>query len=138
MTVTLSDMRGTTRRMTARYTEQQMTTAQIDRYINLAYTIHFPEQFKNSKLTKPYTFMTVPNVDTYDFPYQSGFTNQAGDPTPGNITISPPVYCQGYILRYSQDKTTFYNRWPNLSVNQQINVGKNNLGPYLGTIPSTP
>ncbi len=131
-------MRATTRRMTARYTEQQMTTAQIDRYINLAYTLHFPEQFKNSKLTKPFTFYTVPNVDTYDFPYQSGFTNQGGDPTPGNITISPPVYCQGYILRYYQDKTTFYNRWPKLTVNQQVDVGDGTSGPYLGTIPSTP
>jgi len=138
MTVTLADMRGNVRRMTARYTEQQMTTAQIDRYINLAYTLHFPEQFKNAKLTKPYTFFTIPNVDTYDFPYQSGFTNQGGDPTPGNITISPPVYCQGYILRYYQDKTTFYNRWPKLTVNQQIGTGTGSLTTYSGTIPSTP
>lgn len=138
MNVTLSEMRATLRKMTARYTEQQMTTAQIDRYINLAYTLHFPEQFKNSKLTKPYTFMTVPNVDTYTFPYQSGFTNQGGDPTPGNITISPPVYCQGYILRYYQDKTTFYNRWPKLTVNQQISTGDGTAGPYTGIIPSTP
>jgi len=139
MNVTLSDLRATLRRMTARYTEQQMTTAQIDRYINLAYTLHFPEQFKNSKLTKPYTFMTVPNVDTYAFPYQSGISNtQGGDPAPGNITIGPPVYCQGYILRYYQDKSTFYNRWPKLSVNQQIGTGDGTAGPYTGTIPSTP
>lgn len=139
MNVTLSDMRATLRKMTARYTEQQMTTAQIDRYLNLAYTLHFPEQFKNSKLTKPYTFMTVPNVDTYAFPYESGISlTQGGDPAPGNITISPPVYCQGYILRYFQDKTTFYNRWPKLTVNQQIGTGDGTAGPYSGIIPSTP
>ena len=58
---------------------------------------------------------------------------------PGNIQITPPVYCQGYILRYYQDKTTFYNRWPNLSVNQQINTGSGTPGfTYTGTIPSTP
>ena len=59
--------------------------------------------------------------------------------SPGNITISPPVYCQGYILRYSQDKTTFYNRWPKLTVNQQINTGTGSSpNTYKGIIPSTP
>lgn len=137
--VQLLEMENTVRRMTARYTQSQMTTAQIHRYINLAYTLHFPEQFKNLKLTKPLVFLTTPNVDTYQFVYQNGLTVAPnGDPVPGNITISPPVYCQGYILRYFQDKTIFYNRWPNLSVNQQIGVGLGSAGPYTGTIPSTP
>ncbi len=137
--VSLSQMENTVRRMTARYTEQQMSTAQIDNYINLAYTLHFPEQFKNLKLTKPYVFTTIPNVDTYDFVYENGLVNDpAGNPIPGNIQITPPVYCQGYILRYFQDKTTFYNRWPKLTVNQQINTGNGSSGPYSGIIPSTP
>lgn len=145
MTVSLDTMRNTVRRMTARYTTAQMQTAQIDQYINLAYTLHFPECFKNIKLTKPYVFNTIPNVDTYDFVYQNGLVTIAQQPpnpskgVPGNIQITPPVYCQGYILRYFQDKTTFYNRWPNLSVNQQIGVGGKAANvAYTGTIPSTP
>ncbi len=143
--VQLLEMRNTVRRMTARYSPAQMPDTQIDRYINLAYTLHFPEQFKNLKLTKPYVFLTVPNVDTYQFIYQNGLVvNPAGtvgsadEFLPGNISISPPVYCQGYILRYYQDKTTFYNRWPNLSVNQQIGIGSGLATTYTGTIPSTP
>lgn len=140
--VSLDQMRNTVRRMTARYTEAQMTTPQIDTYINLAYTLHFPEQFKNTKLIKPYVFTTVPNVDTYTFDYQQGIVTTgapAANFLPGNITVSPPVYCQGYILRYYQDKTTFYNRWPNLSVNQQINTGTGSAATtYTGNIPSTP
>lgn len=138
--VTLAEMQNTVRRMTARYTPSQMSDTQINSYINKAYTLHFPEQFKNLKLTKPYVFYTTPNVDTYPFVYQSGIVNNAaGNPIPGNIQISPPIYCQGYILRYYQDKTTFYNRWPNLSVNQQINIGNGTAGfTYTGTIPSTP
>lgn len=141
--VSLTQMENTVRRMTARYTEEQMTTAQIDYYINLFYTLQFPEQFKNLKLTKPYVFFTTPNVDTYDFIYEDTPTNpqtggRVAGASPGNIQITPPVYCQGYILRYFQDKTTFYNRWPNLSVNQQIGTGNGTSGPYTGTIPSTP
>lgn len=134
------EMRNTLRRMTARYTPSQMTDAQADRYLNLAYTLHFPEQFKSLKLTKPLVFLTTPNVDTYQFVYQNGLTMApTGDPVPGNITISPPVYCQGYLLRYFQDKTTFYNRWPNLSVNQIIATGGRGANvAYTGTIPPFP
>jgi hypothetical protein len=143
--VSLDQMRNTLRRRTGRYDEAQMPTSQIDYYINLAYTLRFPEQFRNIKLTKPYVFLTTPNVDTYQFVYEPGLID---DPTqlplpgnlavPGNIQVTPPVLCQGYRLRYFQDKGTFYNLWPNLSVNQIINSGKGNSGPYFGIIPSTP
>jgi hypothetical protein len=129
--------------MTARYNTQQMTDDQIDTYINLFYTLDFPAEFKNQKLTKPYVFTTIPNVDTYDFLYEEGPTKPDGSGSlglsPGNFQITPPVYCQGYILRYSQDKTTFYNRWPKLTVNQQIGSGGQAANvAYTGTIPSTP
>lgn len=141
--VSLEQMENTVRRMTARYDETQMTTAQIDYYINLAYTLRLPEQFRNIKLTKPYTFLTIPNVDTYDFIYEenpvSANPTQNATASPGAIQITPPVYCQGYLLRYWQDKSTFYNRWPNLSVNQIINHGGDAAGvAYVGTIPSCP
>lgn len=137
--VSLEQMQNTVRRMTGRYSPQQMPNSQLDNYINLAYTLHFPEQFKNLKLTKPYVFTTIPNVDTYPFPYQDGLlTNPDGTNVPGNIQITPPVYCQGYLLRYYQDKTTFYNRWPKLTVNQQVNSGDGTSGPYSGTINSFP
>lgn len=141
--VSLDQMRNTVRRMTARYTEEQMPEAQIDKYLNLFMTLHFPLHFKNLKLTKPYVFLTVPNVDTYDFVYEDTPTNPETGArvalSPGNVQITPPVYCQGYILRYSQDKTTFYNRWPKLTVNQIIGTGGNGANvAYTGTIPSTP
>ena len=141
--VSLQQMENTVRRMTARYTEQQMTTAQIDSYINLAYTLHFPEQFKNLKLTKPYVFLTTPNVDTYDFIYEDMPTNpQTGEQitsaTPGNIQITPPVYCQGYILRYYQDKTTFYRICRILVSISRLEVDSGMPQAYSGVIPSTP
>lgn len=142
--VSLLQMRNTVRRMTARYTPQSMTDSQIDNYINLFYTLHFPEQFRTLKLNKPYVFTTIPNIDTYAFAYQNGVaTTPSSDPdvpndVPGNVQIDPPVFCQGYRLNYFQDKSTFYNRWPKLSVNQQINQGDGTGGPYIGTIASAP
>ncbi len=142
--VQLLEMRNTTRRMSARYSPTQMTDAQIDRYLNLFMTLFLPLHFKNLKLTKPYVFLTVPNVDTYDFVYQNGLVvNPAGTTgaqdefLPGNVQLTPPVYCQGYLLRYSQDKSLFYNYWPKLSVNQIIN-NSSVATPYTGYIPSVP
>ncbi len=140
--VALLEMRNTVRRLTARYSEESMTDAQVDRYINLFYTLHFPEHFKTLKLTKPLVFLTTPNVDTYCFVYQNGLSlvpagNAAGDPTVGSVLLTPPVYCQGYLLRYYQDKTNFYNTWPKLSVNQQVAVG-DGTAVSTGTIPSFP
>lgn len=135
--ISLDTMRNCVRRMTARYSTAQMTNAQVDAYLNKAYTLHMPLDFKNLKLTKPYVFYTVPNVDTYDFVYQDGLTTLPnGDTVPGNIQIGPPVYCQGYILRYFQSKSNFYNRWPKLTVNQQIGQGDGTSGPYAGSIPT--
>jgi hypothetical protein len=240
--VSLTQMQNTTRRMTARYSEAQMSTTQINYYLNLFMTLQFPLHFKNLKLTKPYVFTTVPNVDTYDFVYQQGLPNPiptiiskitasignsgaspwsfniystyvpavvppigalivpgsviitiaTGTPIvltdqgnglmtspivgnsatinynngnivvthtagagiastasfaystpnnfnpPGNIQITPPAYCQGYLLRYYHDKTIFYNRWPKLSVNQQINIGTGKVTTYTGVIPPFP
>jgi hypothetical protein len=140
MTITLSAMRQTVRRMSARYTPQQMQDSQIDTYLNNFLTLFFPQYFKNIKLTKPYVFTTTPNVDTYPFVYQNNLvTNPNGMPVAGNVQITPPVYCQGYILRYFQDKTTFYNRWPNLSVNQQVGIGGLPANTaYTGVINSFP
>ena len=137
--VTLADIQNTVRRMTARYSETAMPTVQLNKYINLAYTIHLPLQFRNIKLNKPYVFLTTPNIDTYAFPYENGLlTSPAGVKVPGNIEILPPVYCQGYMLRFSQDKSNFYNSWPKLSVNQIIDTGDGTAGPYTGTLPGFP
>ena len=141
--VSLDQMRNTVREQTARYDEAQMSTAQIDYFINLAYTLRLPLQFKNEKLTKPYIFYTTPNVDTYDFPYEenpiSGNPRQTATVSPGYVMVNPPVYCQGYQLGFFQDTRTFYNRWPNLSVNQIINSGGKGIGAaYTGTIPNFP
>lgn len=141
--VSLDQMRNTVRQQTARYDEAQMPTSQIDYFINLAYTLRLPLQFKNEKLTKPYVFYTTPNVDTYDFPYEenpiSGNPRQTATVSPGYVQVTPPVFCQGYQLGYYQDTRTFYNRWPQLSVNQIINSGGKGVGvAYTGTIPSFP
>lgn len=141
--VSLTQMQNTLRRMTARYVEAQMSTSQINYYLNLFMTLQLPLNFKNLKLTKPYVFLTKPNIDTYSFIYENNPTDPVlggqVNASPGNVMLTPPVFCQGYLVNFYQDKGEFYNRWRNLSVNQIIGTGTGNANSlYTGTIPSTP
>ena len=137
--VTYAEIETEIRKVTGRYNESQMPSSTIQTYFNRYYTLHFPNEYKFLKLTSPYVITTIPNVDTYAFPYESNLPPST--PTnviPGNITVSPPVYCQGYLLNYLQDRTQFYNLWPKRTNVYQINTGNASVGPYFGTIPYTP
>ena len=135
---TLQDIRNKVRRVTARYTQESLNDAQIDDYINTFYLLEFPENIRNLKLLVPFTFTTTPGVACYDFPYQAGFTDPNGLPSSGYSNIKPPAYCQGYLLRYFQDKTQFYAVWPKRTQIYQIGSGNGTTGPYIGMIPFAP
>ena len=63
---TLADIRVKVRRLTGRPSPQQITDAQIDTYINTFYQYDFPEHLRVFSNETTFTFMTTPNVDTYD------------------------------------------------------------------------
>lgn len=140
--VTYADIETEVRKITGRYNQSQMPSSTIQNYFNRYYTLHFPEEYKFLKLTSPYVITTIPNVDTYPFPYQANL----GDPlvnnipasTAGNITVQPPIYCQGYPLNYYQDRSNFFNLWPKRTNVIQIGTGDGTVGPYTGTIPFSP
>ena len=135
---TLQDIRTKVRRVTARYRQDQLTDAQIDNYINTFYLYELPENFRTLNLFVPFVFYTTPNVACYDFPYQPGFTDPNGNPSPGYLNIKTPIFCQGYQLRYFQDKSMFYAVWPKRTQVYQIGVGDGTTGPYAGIMPFTP
>lgn len=134
----LQDIRNKVRRVTARYTQESLTDSQIDNYVNTFYLYELPENFRNLKLLVPFNFTTTPNVACYDFPYQEGFTDPNGNSSPGYNNIKPPVFCQGYLLRYFQDRTSFYSIWPKRTQIYQIGTGDGTVGPYTGIIPFAP
>lgn len=134
---TLQDIRDKVRKVTARYNQEQLTDDQIDTYINTFYMYELPENFRTLKLLVPFVFTTIPNQACYDFPYQEGFTDPNGKISPGYLNVKPPVYCQGYRLRYFQDKDMFYGTWPKRSSTQLVATGDGDSF-YEGTIPFFP
>ena len=123
---TLADIRTKVRNLTARQSQDQITDAQIDGYVNTYYLYDMPESLRLLKLKDVYTFSTVANQERYALPNDLF------------MTIEPPFYVGGQLAEYFQDLQTFYMQWPKINYIQQINVGNGANGPYIGMLTGTP
>src|SRR6185503_19830629 len=125
----LQQIRQKVRKVTGRSNTAQLTDERIDSYINTFYTEELPENIRTLKLKVPYVFTTVPNVDTYNLPVNSDTIVVDGNTTftQAYVSIQPPAYCAGYQMRYFQDKSLFYNKWPKNVQLFQINSGGNTV-----------
>ena len=123
---TLGDIRTKVRRLTARSSPNQITDAEIDKYVNTYYLYDMPESLRLLKLKDIFTFTTNPNQEFYQFDN----TNY--------ITVEPPCYVAGLQVNYFQDIDTFYREWPKIDYIQQVNSGNGTSGPYTGVITGTP
>jgi len=74
MSATLEDIQLKIRRITKSPSENQITTPQINDYINTFYLYDFPEHLRTFNLRQNLTFTTSPNIDIYDFPLANALT----------------------------------------------------------------
>lgn len=126
MAKTLENIRSKVRQLTARKSETQLTTAEIDFQINSYYQTEFPQQLRLLDLRQQYTFQTVPNQSIYNFPpdtFQS---------------IEPPVFVAGYTVYFSMDMPQWRALWPQLQTNENSTFADGTAGPYNFTTQSKP
>jgi len=102
---TVDQIRQKIRRLCASSSESELTTADIDQYINTYYSQDFPYSVKLDQTRNVYTFYTEPYIDTYpiDVNYNQG--------------IRAPFYVDGVLGNFYKDRNSFYNiypRWPTL------------------------
>lgn len=110
---TLTAIQTKVRRLTRSPSESQLTTAQINEYVNTFVFYDFPEHLRLFKLRTTFTFYTQPFIDTYD-----------SNVTPPNplanfqniyISIHEPSFVAGYRTFFSQSRDQFYALYPFLS-----------------------
>jgi|32_taG_2_1085360.scaffolds.fasta_scaffold05252_4 hypothetical protein len=99
-TWTLADIRNKTRQVTGRYTENEMTTTQLDDYINKYYTLTFPAEVKLEEKHGYYEFTTSTNQAFYDVP-QTTYTNFDSPATANNLD-----------MLWYQDQVAFFENNP--------------------------
>ena len=123
---TLSDIILKVRRLTGSGTSNQLTDSQIIDYINSFYLYDFPAEFRSLKLQDRYTFNTIRGIDTYAFDSEH------------YTTISMPCYVAKREVKLFTDPWSFYGVNYNWQFQQNLTQGNGTVGPYTGTLQSTP
>lgn len=95
----LSDIRKKVRQVTGRLSSNELSTNQLDEYINNYYQFTFPAEVKLEREHTYYEFETEANVQRYDFP--TGYTN-----------FEPPLYLDFMPMLYYQDPTVYFAETP--------------------------
>ena len=90
---TLSAIRTKVRRLTRSPSEAQLTTAQIDEYVNTFVLYDLPEHLRLTTLRSVFTFYTDPNIDVYENSVVPG--DQFENFKNLNITTHKPAYIAG-------------------------------------------
>lgn len=123
---TLTQIRTKVRRLTASPSQNQLSDAQIDDYVNTFFLFDIPELLKFINLRSIYEFYTDTNIEAYAFPRND------------YINIFQPIYIAGYQCFYSQSREQFYRIYPQLQYIEDVGTGDGTSGPYTFQITNVP
>jgi hypothetical protein len=125
---TLASIQQKVRRLTRSPSEAQLTTDDLNNYINTFVQYDFPEHLRMFNLHARFKFWTNPGQDVY-------YTNIAGYGGASNasaqvlynfqnkyLTINPPIYIAGYQSFYTQSREQFFGIYPNITNISSIGV----------------
>jgi len=131
-TWTLADIRQKVRQVTGRFTENEMTTTQLDDYINKYYTLTFPAEVKLEQKHVYYSFTTSENQAYYDQP-ETTFTNFEPPATVNNLQLlwyqNPNDFFQENTLQY-----TFLTPWTGDGTTTNFTTTVTGFPIYPGTL----
>jgi hypothetical protein len=117
-TTTLSAIQTKVRRLTRSLSEQQLSTSDLNNYINTFTVYDFPEQLRTFNLRTTFTFWCNPYQDVYptdtSIPApQPGYENQSLYNFQNlYISVHPPVYIAGFQVFYTQSPQEFWGIYP--------------------------
>lgn len=139
MTATLTEIRNKIRRITKRPSNQDITTAQLDQYINTFYLYDFPEHLRLKDMLTNYTFTTQPYQEAYALPIDpQSILSTAVPDAPSYTSIEPPIYIGGYQSYFTQSQDNFYRLYPPIAINDQPATADGTAGQYSFTLSNYP
>lgn len=133
----LNAIRTKVRRLTRSPSESQLSTAQLDQYINTFILYDFPENIRLFSLRTLLTFYTQPGVDVYE-------TNTIPNDPLNNfknkyIAVHPPVYLAGIQGFYTQWRDVFYGYYPQTNtISDTLLRGNGGTGPFSSLVIQPP
>lgn len=121
---TLQAIENKVRRLTRSPSTAQLTTVDLENYINTFVVYDFPEHLRTFNLRKSYTFYTNPYQDEY-YTDEASFGDPVANPTivynplynfqNKFLTVHPPFYVAGYQSFYTQSREQFFGIYPKVS-----------------------
>jgi hypothetical protein len=108
------------RRITRSPSEAQLTTDDLNNYINTFVIYDFPETLRTFNLHQEFSFWCNPYQDAYPTsPSSFGNASQASQNLLYNfsnlyLSIDTPIYIAGYQVFYTQSREQFYGIYPEL------------------------
>jgi hypothetical protein len=107
---TLAQIQTKVRRLTRSLSEAQLTTDQLNDYINTFVLYDFPEHLRLFNLQTTFTFFTEPYIDTYESndTASSVFYNFKNK----YLNIMPPIYIAGKQSLFLESREQFFAMYP--------------------------
>jgi hypothetical protein len=140
-TSTLDTIRTKVRRLTRSPSEQQLSTSELDQYINTFIAFDFPQNLRLFSLRTTFTFYTQPGVDVYqttEDPAQAA-SNPLFDFKNKYIAIHQPMYISGIPSYFTQWRDVFFGQWPQTNqVQNTLIFGDGGAGPFTGVLNTFP
>jgi hypothetical protein len=137
----LTQIQQKVRRLTRSPSEAQLTTPDLNNYINTFLIYDFPEQLRTFKLHETFTFytnafQTTYPTDIYDF---GGAVNASKNPLYNfenlYLSMNPPVYIGGFQVFFTQSREEFFNIYPRVASVASIGaLGDGSTTTYTGVI----
>jgi hypothetical protein len=132
---TLAAIQTKVRRLTRSLSEAQLSTTDLNNYINTFIVYDFPEHLRTFKLRQQFNFWCNPYQDVYNTDELS-FGDPVANPTIVDnplynfqniyLTVHPPVYIAGYNSMYTQSREQFFGIYP--FVNSIASIGQTGDG----------
>lgn len=135
-TSSLATIQQKVRRLTRSLSQNLLSDADLNQYINTAVLYDFPEHLRLLNLRTTFEFFTSPNIDTYSTT-STDVTSPLYDFVNRYITTNSPVYISGYQALYLESRNQFYGIYPILNSIASIGVtGNGVVTAFTGVINS--
>ncbi len=131
----LQSIQQKVRRLTRSPSESQLTTTQLNEYINTFVVYDFPEHLRTFNLRTTFSFYCNPFQDTYQTDTSVlPITNALYDFQNKYLTVHPPVYIAGYQALFTQSNEQFYAIYPKIESLNLITYGDGVLTNFSGVV----
>ncbi len=136
----LTQIQTKVRRLTRSPSEAQLSTSDLNNYINTFVVYDFPEQLRTFNLRSQFTFFTNPGQDVYQTDIAS-FAGAINNPLYNfqnlYISVHQPFYVAGFQAYFAQNRQQFFGIYPFVNNISSIGLtGNGTAGPFTGIINS--